>query len=73
MRSDSNVIHNDLKESEYQKKLSGEELTASEFLRSVSISESASIHGESFPTIRVFQSTQSKRYKLRKGNILTLR
>ena len=36
-----------------------EELTASEFLRSVSISESASIHGESFPTIRVFQSRES--------------
>ena len=32
------------------------ELTASEFLRSVVISESASIHGESLPTIRVFQS-----------------
>jgi len=36
-----------------------EELTASEFLRSVSISESTSIHGESFPTMRVFQSRRS--------------
>lgn len=32
------------------------QLTASEFLRSVSTSESVSIHGESFPTTRVFQS-----------------
>lgn len=38
-----------------------DELTASEFRRSVSISESALIHGESFPTIRVFQSRQSTR------------
>lgn len=37
----------------------GEELTASEFRRTFSISESASIQDESFPTMRVFQSRQS--------------
>lgn len=37
----------------------GQELTASEFRRTFSISESASIQDESFPTIRVFQSRQS--------------
>lgn len=36
-----------------------EELTASEFRHTFSISESASIQDESFPTIRVFQSRQS--------------
>lgn len=47
------------KEVDVKEMVQSEELTASEFLRSVSISESASIHGESFPTIRVFQSRQS--------------
>lgn len=43
------------------KNVQTEERTASEFLRSVSNSESASTHWESFPTIRVFQSAKRQR------------